>query len=125
MVRLGELDVKYVDLACSRVLYAKFKAGLFENPYGLPIEEYEKKVRTKEKVALSRRISEESVVMVKNEGNLLPLDMKKLKSVAVIGPNANQVQLVTIPGAVIIRMGLLRCREYRISLVINWLFITL
>ena len=30
--------------------------------------------------------------MVKNEGNLLPLDMKKLKSVAVIGPNANQVQ---------------------------------
>lgn len=30
MVRLGELDVKYVDLACSRVLYAKFKAGLFE-----------------------------------------------------------------------------------------------
>ena len=92
MVRLGELDVKYVDLACSRVLYAKFKAGLFENPYGLPIEEYEKKVRTKENVALSRRISEESVVMVKNEGNLLPLDMKKLKSVAVIGPNANQVQ---------------------------------
>ena len=92
MVRLGELDVKYVDLACSRVLYAKFKAGLFENPYGLPIEEYEKKVCTKENVALSRRISEESVVMVKNEGNLLPLDMKKLKSVAVIGPNANQVQ---------------------------------
>lgn len=42
MVRLGELDVKYVNLACSRVLYAKFKAGLFENPYGLPIEEYEK-----------------------------------------------------------------------------------
>lgn len=43
MVRLGELDVKYVNLACSRVLYAKFKAGLFENPYGLPIEEYEKR----------------------------------------------------------------------------------
>lgn len=92
MVRSGELDVKYVDLACSRVLYAKFKAGLFENPYGLPFEEYSKRVRTKKNVALSRRISEESVVMVKNEGNLLPLDMNKLKSVAVIGPNANQVQ---------------------------------
>ena len=44
MVRLGELDVKYVDFSfVTRVLYAKFKAGLFENPYGLPIEEYGKK----------------------------------------------------------------------------------
>lgn len=92
MVRTGEIDVKYVDLACSRVLYAKIKAGLFEHPYGLPMEEYDKRVRTKENVALSRKISEESVVMVKNEGNLLPLDIKKLKSVAIIGPNADQVQ---------------------------------
>jgi len=56
------------------------------------MEEYDKRVRTKENVALSRKISEESVVMVKNEGNLLPLDIKKLKSVAIIGPNADQVQ---------------------------------
>ena len=92
MVRSGYLDERYVDLACSRVLYAKFKAGLFEHPYGTPIEELDSRVRTKENVALSRSISEESVVLVKNEGNLLPLDMKKLKSVAVIGPNADQVQ---------------------------------
>ena len=68
-------------------------------------------MRTKENVALSRRISEESVVMVKNEGNLLPLDMKKLKSVAVIGLMPIRCSLVTIPGAVIIRMGLPRCRN--------------
>lgn len=92
MVREGRIDEKYVDVACSRVLYAKFKAGLFENPYGLPREQLKENIHTKEHVALSRAISEESVVLVKNENQLLPLDMDKLKSVAVIGPNADQVQ---------------------------------
>lgn len=92
MVRSGKLDIKYVDQACSRVLYAKFKAGLFENPYGLPLEEYDAKVHTEEHIALSRRISEESVVLAKNDNNLLPLDINSLRSIAVIGPNANQVQ---------------------------------
>lgn len=92
MVRTGELDVKYVDQACARVLYAKFKAGLFEHPYGLPVNEYQNNVHTKENIELSRAISEESVVLVKNAQNLLPLDIDQLKSIAVIGPNANQVQ---------------------------------
>lgn len=92
MVRTGKLDIKYVDQACARVLYAKFKAGLFEHPYGHPIEEYSKRVHTPEHIALSRKISEESIVLVKNENDLLPLDLKKLNSLAVIGPNADQVQ---------------------------------
>ena len=92
MVRAGDLDIKYVDQACARVLYAKFKAGLFEHPYGCSKKEYKSKVHTKEAVALSRRISEESVVLVKNENSLLPLDVNRLGSVAVIGPNADQVQ---------------------------------
>lgn len=92
MVCLGELDVKYVDLVCFRVFYVKFKVGLFENFYGFFIEEYEKKVCIKENVVLFCRILEESVVMVKNEGNLLLFDMKKLKFVVVIGFNVNQVQ---------------------------------
>ena len=92
MVEKGELDVKYIDRACARILYAKFKAGLFEHPYGTPPEEYDERVHTEEHVALSRRISEESVVLVKNENDLLPLDLSKLKSIAVIGPNADQVQ---------------------------------
>ena len=74
---------------------------------------------------LCSRISEESVVMVKNEGNLLPLDMKKLKSVAVIGPNANQVQFGDYTWSRNNKDGITPLQEYRISLVINWLFITL
>ena len=89
---IATCHIKYVDQACSRVLYAKFKAGLFENPYGLPLEEYDAKVHTEEHIALSRRISEESVVLAKNDNNLLPLDINSLRSIAVIGPNANQVQ---------------------------------
>ena len=41
---------------------------------------------------LAREVAEESIVLLKNEGGLLPLDPKRLKSIAVIGPNAHQVQ---------------------------------
>lgn len=90
-VRQGEFDITYIDQAVKRVLRAKFELGLFEDPYQehathrLPL-------RSAESVQLSRRIADESTVLLKNEGQLLPLNAHKLKSVAVIGPNADNVQ---------------------------------
>ena len=91
LVKAGEFDVQYIDQAVRRVLRAKFEFGLFEDPY-LENCEFKLPLRAKESVELSRRIAEESVVLLKNEDKLLPLDRNKLKSVAVIGPNADQVQ---------------------------------
>lgn len=87
----GRMDVKILDTAVRRVLYAKFASGLFDDPYGQNYN-VKKEIHSDESIALSRKIADESVVMLKNENNLLPLDINKLKSIAVIGPNANQIQ---------------------------------
>ena len=85
------LDVKYIDQAVARILTAKFNMGLFEYP--LPMEKnYDKVVHAPAHVSLARKIAEESIVLLQNENNILPLQMNKLKSIAVIGPNADQVQ---------------------------------
>jgi beta-glucosidase len=93
MVKSGKLSEKYVDLACSRILRLKFVLGLFDGKRTFPEpEQLPKLIHTPEHVALARRMAEESVILLKNENNLLPLDAAKLKSVALIGPNADQVQ---------------------------------
>lgn len=91
LVENGLLDVRYINQAVSRILTAKFEMGLFE--YSLPQKDsYSKKVHTDAHVALARKIAEESVVLLQNNNDILPLDVNELKSIAVIGPNANQVQ---------------------------------
>jgi len=91
MVQRGEVSVDLVDRAVARVLRVKFLAGLFENPFAEP----EKAVRVVNCPAhrrLARQIAQESIILLKNEGGLLPLD-GEIGSVAVIGPNADLAQL--------------------------------
>ncbi len=90
-IESGNFDVAIVDKAVERVLRAKFELGLFEDPY-LQESSYKLPLRASESVFLSRQIADESTVLLKNEGGLLPLDASKLKSIAVIGPNADNVQ---------------------------------
>ncbi len=89
-IRKGNFDVRILDTAVRRVLRAKFELGLFDDPY-LEGASFKLPLRAEESVAVSRMIADESTVLLKNEG-LLPLDARKLKSVAVIGPNADNVQ---------------------------------
>ncbi len=77
-----------LNTAVRRILKLKFKMGLFENPY-VDVEEVHNKVRTEEHIKLARQLARESIVLLKNEA-VLPLS-KKLKKIAVIGPNANNV----------------------------------
>lgn len=91
LVQLKQLDESYIDQAVERVLTVKFKLGLFEHPFP-DTTGYDLKIRTPEAVALSREIADESIVLLKNDGQLVPLDPDKMKSIAVIGPNADQVQ---------------------------------
>lgn len=90
LVEQGKVDEALVDTAVYRVLLAKFRTGLFENPYGKRLQVNQLPIS--ENKQLARRIADESVVLLKNDGDLLPLVPSKLKSIAVIGPNADQVQ---------------------------------
>ncbi len=91
MVKDGELDIRYIDEAVAHILTAKFKAGLFDKSYEAP-KQISKLVHTEDAVNLARKIAEESVVLLKNEDDLLPLKISDYKSIAVIGPNADRVQ---------------------------------
>lgn len=89
MVEDGRLDIKYIDLAVRRILTVKFLLGLFDSPYSEP-EAVEKVVRSPEKVALAKEIADESAILLENKNQILPLDLSKYKSIAVVGPNSNQ-----------------------------------
>lgn len=85
MVASNKLDVKIVDTAVSRILRAKFAMGLFENPYlGVPASETPKHIHTKKNIALARQIDTESIVLLENHNDVLPLS--KTANIAVIGP---------------------------------------
>ena len=91
MVEGGYIDEKYIDQAVRNILYAKFKSGLFDNP--LPDRQAWKSViHSPESVELSRKMAVESAVLLENGEGVLPLDVDKLRSIAVIGPNADRVQ---------------------------------
>jgi beta-glucosidase len=91
-VREGKVPESEVDRAVSRILAAKFRLGLFENPYVDP--DYAQRItNSPEHRKLALQAAQEAIVLLKNDGDLLPLDLKKLKTVAVIGPNAADVHL--------------------------------
>ncbi len=87
-VKKGQLDEAYVDRACRRVLAAKFRLGLFDDNEIRP-EKVDKVVRSKEHVALAKQVADESIVLLENKNNILPLDLNRYKSVAVLGPNSH------------------------------------
>ncbi len=91
-VKQGLVPESEVDLAVSRVLATKFRLGLFENPYVDP--DYAQRItNSPEHQQLALKAAQEAIVLLKNDGNLLPLDPAKLKTIAVIGPNATDVHI--------------------------------
>jgi beta-glucosidase len=92
LVKSGKLAEAEIDKAAARVLRVKFLASLFDGRPDAQPDVLPKIARCAEHVALSQQIAEESIVLLKSDKNLLPLDSARLKSVAVIGPNADQVQ---------------------------------
>jgi len=84
----GKVTVEEIDQACRRVLEAKYKLGLFENPYKYLDENRPKtEVSTKENLQSAREISAHSMVLLKNENQILPLQRKG--KIAVVGPLAD------------------------------------
>ena len=86
-VKQGKVSIKTIDRSVRRILRLKFRLGLFENP--LVDADHAVSVRhTEEHQAVALQAAREGIVLLKNENNLLPLS-KDIKSIAVIGPNAD------------------------------------
>jgi len=88
-VEEGRVPMALIDRALRRVLEVKFRLGLFENPY-VDVDRAARVVHSQENQDLALRAGREGIVLLKNEKNLLPLK-KNLKSVAVIGPDAENL----------------------------------
>jgi beta-glucosidase len=91
-VRAGKIPEKLIDQSVSRILYQKFQLGLFEEPYVDP-DRAAKMTDTAEDRELAAEAARRSIVLLKNEGSVLPIDRTKLNSIAVIGPNADRAHL--------------------------------
>lgn len=86
-VEEGKVSAAAIDAACSRILEAKYKLGLFDDPYKYcDVNRPKKQIFTKEHRAIARKTASESFVLLKNEG-VLPLSKKG--TIAVVGPLAN------------------------------------
>jgi beta-glucosidase len=88
LVKEGTVPMRQIDHLVRDVLRVKYQLGLFDRPYVEP-ERADKAVMTPENLEIALRASRESIVLLKNEKNALPL-AKTLKKVAVIGPNADE-----------------------------------
>jgi len=91
LVEKNEISVEVINECVRRILWVKFWLELFDNPYVDP--EYAEKISDcAEHRKLALKAAQKSIVLLKNKENILPLG-KKIKSIAVIGPNANEIRL--------------------------------
>ncbi|WP_421896544.1 beta-glucosidase BglX [Marinoscillum sp.] len=85
LITEGKVDVVALDDAVRRILKLKYELGLFEDPYRYCDEEREKNtLLARENLKGAREVAQKTMVLLKNEGNVLPLS-KEVKSIAVIG----------------------------------------
>lgn len=87
----GKVSLKTIDSRVLDVLKVKFREKLFDNPYKGGEELAEKTVHSKANQAVSLKAALESMVLLKNDKNTLPLS-KSIQKIAVIGPNANEAK---------------------------------
>ena len=92
LVRSGRVPEALVDDAVRRVLRLKFESGLFENPFP-DAATAEAKTATADAIALAREAAQRSIVLLKNDRNLLPLDASKIRRLAVLGTHARDTPI--------------------------------
>ncbi|MBQ4152980.1 MAG: glycoside hydrolase family 3 C-terminal domain-containing protein, partial [Oscillospiraceae bacterium] len=90
LIREGRIPTERIDDICSRVLRVKFELGLFQNPY-TDETNYKEIVRSEKHLAVSHKVAQESITLLKNDG-VLPLK-KDIGSIALIGPSSNMQKL--------------------------------
>lgn len=89
LLEQGKVSLDDIDRAVYRVLVNKFRLGLFEHPYVDPVRA-DQIVACEAHRQLAYKAAAESMVLLKNDNNFLPLDKEKVKAIALIGPNADR-----------------------------------
>ncbi|HWY69037.1 MAG TPA: glycoside hydrolase family 3 N-terminal domain-containing protein [Terriglobales bacterium] len=92
LVRSGQIPESLINESVARVLRAKFDLGLFEKPYADPQAAVQNASPAQSR-ELALQAAHETITLLKNDNNLLPLDLTKIKRIAVIGPNAGEPHL--------------------------------
>lgn len=90
LVEEGGLSEEVIDNRVRDILRVKFLVGLFDEPYQTDLEGADKEVEKKENLEVALQSSRESLVLLKNEQNTLPLNLSEIKKIAVCGPNADE-----------------------------------
>lgn len=91
-VKKGLVAEAHITRAAQNVLRVKCTAGLFDDPY-IDLDNMDKVYNTPEHKALALQAAHEAMVLLKNENHTLPFDAAKIKTLAVIGPNAPDIHL--------------------------------
>ncbi len=91
-VKDGRVSVAAINRATADILTAKFRLGLFDHPY-VDVNAAAHSLNTPAHQEVALQAARESIVLLKNEGGLLPLDLRRYQTIAVIGPDAAQVHL--------------------------------
>ncbi len=90
LVKEGGLSEEVINDRVRDILRVKFLIGLFDTPYQIDLAGADKEVEKEENEAVALQASRESIVLLKNANNTLPLDINTVKKIAVCGPNANE-----------------------------------
>jgi beta-glucosidase len=90
--RAGKVSMASIDRAAAAVLRVKFLSGLFDHPYA-DADLEEKVTHSDANRALARQAADEAMVLLKNDNHALPLDPAKIRTLAVIGPDAADIHL--------------------------------
>lgn len=90
LVKEGGLSEELINDRVRDILRVKFLVGLFDSPYQTDLASADKEVEKAENEAVALQASRESIVLLKNESELLPLDINQIKRIAVCGPNADE-----------------------------------
>ena len=90
LVKEGGLSEEVINDRVRDILRVKFLIGLFDAPYQTDLTGADREVEKEENEAIALQASHESVVLLKNADELLPLDINSTKKIAVCGPNANE-----------------------------------
>ena len=129
LVEEGGLSEELINDRVRDILRVKFLVGLFDEPYQTDLEGADKEVEKKENLEVALQSSKESLVLLKNERNTLPLDISSIKKIAVCGPNADEsgyalthygplaVDVVTVLQGIKDKVK----RRYYMPKVVNWL----
>ncbi len=118
LVANGSVDEKIIDQSVARILRMKFLTGLFENPY-VDEAKADNILGNEKHAELALEAARKSIILLKNDKELLPLQTDKYKTIAVIGPNAAPCVLGGYSGKPRTEVGLLEGLKLKIGDKVN------